>query len=120
MSIEDEAEVHPVDDHALGDGLGEAEAPPGNPNCVAVTIRGDSMHPIANGSILYYDRDTIQNPRELLGKMCVVRVKDGPTLVKILRQGTKKNRWTLESWNAPPRENVILEWVSEVLFIQPN
>lgn len=113
------AEVHPIDDFPGGSGLEMVPPPPGETNCVAVRIRGDSMHPLQDGWLVFYSRDQDGVPDDAVGKVCVVKVKDGPTLIKTLRRGSGKNRWTLESWNGPTRENVVLEWASRVLDIRP-
>lgn len=115
------AEVHPIDDHPKGRGLEMVDAPPGVSDCVAVIVRGESMYPMLQaGWLLFYRKDGETVPEECVGKLCVVEVKDGPTLVKTLRRGSKKGHWRLESWNAEPREDVALVWASRVLDIRPT
>jgi len=114
------AEIHPFDDFAQGQGLEMVEPPPGETETLAVRIRGDSMHPFKEGWLVFYRRSQEGVPDNCPGELCVVRVKDGPVLVKMLRRGPKKNRWTLESWNAPLREDVQLEWASKVIDIRPT
>lgn len=114
------AEVFPIDDHAQGQGLEPVDAPIGMENCVGAIIRGDSMHPLRDGWLIFWERDQTGVPEECVGQLCVCQVKDGPTLVKDLRKGTKKGLYRLESWNAPTREDVRLEWASRIREIRPR
>lgn len=111
------AEISPVDDHFLGSGLDEIEAPPGTPpNAVCVLVRGDSMYPrYFDGERLFYIRDE-RAPEELIGRECVVRLTDGRMFVKILRRGTLARRFHLESWNAPLMEDQEVEWAAPVMW----
>lgn len=111
------AEIHPFDDSPLGEGLEQVPAPPGAYDCIAVRVRGNSQYPvIQDGWLLFYTRDVHGVPEEAIGKLCIVCVKDGPTMVKTVRRGSKRGLWRLESWNAEPIENVKLVWASPVKF----
>jgi len=114
------AEMHPFDDHPQGQGLEQVEPPPGETDCLALRIRGDSMHPFQEGWLVFYRRDFDGVPENCVGQLCIVQVKEGPVLVKVLRKGAKKKSWRLESWNAPPREDVKLDWASKVIDIRPS
>jgi DNA-binding XRE family transcriptional regulator len=114
------AELFPVDDHPKGHGLELVEAPYGYPDCVAARVKGDSMYPtLREGWLIFWRRDQDGVPEECFGQLCVVQVKDGPLLVKDLFRGTRKNLFTLQSINAPPRENVPVEWAAKVIDIRP-
>lgn len=78
------------------------------------------MHPLRDGWLIFWVRDQPGVPEECVGQLCVVQVKDGPTLVKEVRRGSKKGLYRLESWNAPPREDVELEWASKIIDIRPT
>lgn len=115
-------QVFPVDDHALGAGLDEVDAPSeiGVRTVVAVCVRGDSMHPMKDGWLLFYSRDQEGVPEDCVGKLCVVQVADdGPLLVKDMRRGYTPGTWTLLSWNAAPMEDIRLAWAAPVLSIRP-
>lgn len=116
------AEVFPEDAHPKGQGLDMVDAPPdGATDCVAVKIRGDSMYPLGDGWLIFYRRHQEGVPDDCLNKLCIVRVHDdGPTLLKTLKRGRAPKLWTLESWNAPARENVRLDWAARVLDIRPR
>lgn len=112
------AEVFPFDDHAKGGGMDEVPAPPGLEDAVAVYVRSDSMWPVyRDGDLLFYRRAGMGRavPSAAIGEECIVKVKDGPMLIKVLKAGNGK-LWTLESYNAPPRMEQNLEWASPVLF----
>ena len=116
-------EIFPHDDHALGSGLEDIEAPGDewDTPLVAVRIRGESMHPMRDGWLLFYRRETRGVPEECLNRLCIVKVADeGPTLVKELRRGYRANEFVLLSWSAPPLEDVRLEWAAPVLSIRPS
>ena len=108
------AEILPFDSHSLGS-LEEVDIPPGVPSDAAlVIVRGDSMYPrYFENELLFYVRRG-DDPREHVGKECVVALEDGRMLVKILRRGAK-GLFNLESWNAPLIEAVTLQWAAPVL-----
>lgn len=113
------AEIFPIDDHAKGTGLEEIAAPAEVEGpCVAVEIQGDSMWPLKPGWRLVYRRDSDGVPDRAINHLCVVRERDGPTLVKELQRGSSRGLYRLVSWNAPPREDVALDWAAEVIEIR--
>lgn len=110
------AEVRPIDDHAQGAGLEEVDVPPGVPiNAALVIVKGDSMYPrYFDGEMLFYVKED-RDPGELVGRECVVSLKDGRMFVKMLRSGSRQKRFDLESWNAPVIENAHVEWAAPVI-----
>lgn len=115
------AEVLPFDDHAKGSGFEQVEAPVHEGgDCVALRLRGDSMYPMRDGWLIFYRKDSDSVDDSCINQLCVVRVTDGPTLVKEVRRGSQPGLFTLISWNAPPREDVRLDWASRVIDIRPR
>lgn len=113
--------VIPFDDYPLGQGFDLVPAPPGEASgCVAARIRGESQYPLQDGWLIFYRRDIEGVPAEAIGKLCVVKISDGRMMLKYVRRGSKKNRWNLQSWNAEPMEDVMLEWASKVRDIRPT
>jgi phage repressor protein C with HTH and peptisase S24 domain len=111
------AEVFP-----LGDGAEEEiDLAPGAPlQAVAVTVEGDSMYPrYYHGEKLFYVRDGTP-PAELIGKECVIQLKNGGMLVKTLRKGSKPGLYNLESWNATVRSDERVEWAAAVRWTERN
>jgi hypothetical protein len=106
------AEVVPVDDSSLGD---EIELPPGAPaNTHTLIVRGNSMYPrYFEGEHLSYVPEP-GDPEQLIGRECVVKLRDGRVLVKIIRRGSRPRCFNLESWNAPPLEDQQIEWAAPV------
>jgi phage repressor protein C with HTH and peptisase S24 domain len=107
---------------------GEADDPneftdsPPNPttNTVAVKVRGDSMAGLFDdGSILYYDDVRTPPTEDLIGRLCVVQLKDGKVLVKRLLKGSRRGRWNLLSTNADPLMDKTLAWAARVIWIKP-
>ena len=111
------AEILSIDDHALGAALDTIDVSIPQ-DVVALVIRGDSQHPLQDGWVVLYSRDAEGVPDVAIGRLCVVKVHDGPTLLKTVRQGRSARLYTLESWNAPTREDVRLDWASPVIEIR--
>lgn len=111
--------VHPFD----GDDappIDTVEAPPGLKNGAAVIVRGESMLPrLQDGDVLFFElRES--DPMRLLNEECVLRVKDGPWLVKRLTRGTRRNRYHLVSINpaVPVMEDQLVEWAAAIQWIR--
>lgn len=114
------AQIFPFDDHAKGAGLDTTEPPPGErQTTVALIVRGDSMYPAyQDGDLIYYAGGHGLDEAACLGRECVVKVLEGPTLLKRLTRGARQGTHTLLSYNAPPIENVRLEWASPVRWVK--
>lgn len=79
-----------------------------------------ASYPLQEGWLIFYGPEHQGVSEDCLGKLCVVQVKDGPTLLKTLKRGSRKGLFRLESWNAPPREDVRLAWAARVIDIRPR
>jgi transcriptional regulator with XRE-family HTH domain len=115
------AEVHLFDGDASSERIDEVEAPPGaDESTVAVIIEGDSMSPryMERETIYYRRADAAGDPTSLIGREVVVRLADGRTFVKVLRRGSSPGYFTLFSYNAPPMEDVVVEWVVPVKWVR--
>ena len=107
------AEITPFDD---GGALEWVDPMPGiGPEAVAVCVRGDSMFPrYFDGDLLIYDSHI--SVRQANGRECVVSLADGRKFVKTVR--VVAGVVTLESYNAPPIEDVRVEWCAPVLWVR--
>lgn len=122
------AEVFPIDDmplirtHGISecikpeDPIETVPAPPGSDGrgLLAFRLKGDSWKPYHNaGSIGYYEsRDRPAD--ECIGEKVVVKIKDGPTLFKVLKRGSKYGHYNLLSPNAVEIEDVEFDWCAIV------
>jgi phage repressor protein C with HTH and peptisase S24 domain len=112
------AEIHRFEEGVV---LASIEAPPGLGDCNAAEVEGDSMYPqLEAGWTVFYGPEHQGIPEECVGRLCVVQVKDGPILLKKLMRGSRKGLWRLESWNAPLRDDVKVDWAAKVLDIRPK
>ena len=116
-------EVLAINDAPAGGGADEVEAPPDSGlYMVAVKVRGDAMLPVyADGDILFYGRDPGLggvDPTSCVGRDCVVKLVNGPTLVKRVALGGGRNTYLLMSFIAEPIVNVRLEWASPVRWVK--
>lgn len=114
------AEVFAVDDHEKGAGLDVVQVDfPVKHGTIGVIVRGDSMMPMfEDGDLIGYIRDA-SGPDQLIGKICVVKVVDGPTFIKRLKRGSVHGLYTLVSANARDIEDVEIEWAARYRFHLP-
>jgi transcriptional regulator with XRE-family HTH domain len=106
--------IRPDEGVHLGDSFLPDDLPPGN----VAEISGDSQYPLQDGWLIVYGPEYQGISEACIGKLCVVGVKEGPILLKTLKRGSRKGVWRLESWNAPPREDVELQWAARVISIR--
>ena len=86
----------------------------------ALIVIDDAMEPfLANESIMHYRTQTGSNIAVLLGKRCLVKLKDGSVLYRVLKRGHGNNRYTLSFFNAKDIEDIELEWCTEIIDIKP-
>ena len=95
----------------------EAPLGPDSPN--AVEISGNSQLPLQDGWLVFYEAEQQGVSEKCLGKLCVVQIKDGPTMLKTLYRGTRRGLYRLESWDAPARPGVKISWAARVTDIRP-
>jgi hypothetical protein len=111
------AEITRFDEGTVLEGI---EPPPGLGICNAAIISGDSQYPLQEGWLIFYGAEHQGIAEDCIGKLSVVQVKDGPILLKTIKRAARKGLFRLESWNAPPREDVRVEWAAKVLDIRPR
>lgn len=99
------------------DEIDQVESPFGG-QIEAVIVKGDSMYPVyRDRDLIFYETRTFAQD-DLVGRECVLRLADGRMLVKVLRRGISQGFFTLESFNAPPIENVVVEWAAPVRWVE--
>jgi len=97
--------------------MGYVKAPPGlSPDgLIALEVDGYSMPPFKPGHKIFASTTRMTDPRDCINEMCIVQVKHGPRLFKILRKGYERGTFNLDSLDgAPPMENVEIEWAAVV------
>ena len=108
------------DDRAFQDDYGYVFPPPNYEykDIAAVEVTGDSMYPIEDGWLVFYERKNEGVTDECHNKLCVVRLPDDTTVIKRLR--IRNDGFDLESWNAPMRQVDEITWAAPVLDIRPR
>lgn len=83
---------------------------------IAFEIEGDSMFPVYEpGEVIVCLRDQLRATDHFLGERVVVRLSTGERYLKRLTRGFSRGRYNLESWNARTIEDVVVEWVGEII-----
>lgn len=102
--------------------FGEALMPPknGTETTVAVVVRGDSMAgQLEDGWLVYYDNRQDAPSPDLIGRLCVVGLRDGRILIKKLLPGRQNGKYDLYSTNAAPMMDAPVDWAARVTWIAP-
>jgi hypothetical protein len=136
--VGDDGEVHAISGRP--DQFEFVVCPPGldHRHVVAIRIAGNSMYPVLhkNWIVYYSERRDIAIPiiqgglqvpynqptdeplSEFEGKPCVVRMKDGRSMLRTLEAGRTPGRYNLISYNAPHIKDAAVEWAAKIVFIK--
>lgn len=87
---------------------------------VAVEVRGESLGPLFDRWLAYYDDVRTPVTTDLIARLCVVWLADGRVLVKQLRRGTKPGRFDLISQNEKPMKNEAVDAAARVKQLVPR
>jgi len=88
---------------------------------VAIEVLGGSMRGIAdNGWLFFYDDEKRSPGRELVGKLCVVSLKNGDVLIRTLQPGRKRGRFDLELASHPTLRDQQITWAARITWIKPR
>jgi hypothetical protein len=88
-------------------------------NTVAVRINGDSLGPLFNRWLVYYDDVRSPITFDMLNEMCVVGLTDGRVMVKRVRPARTPGFYHLDSNNNEPTINdVEIAWAAKVRGIE--
>jgi hypothetical protein len=104
------------------DGLDLVERPYGaSDTTVAVEIRGESLGPMFNRWLVFYDNVHRPPSVELAGDLCIVGLADGRILLKQLQRGRSQGLYNLLSPDEqPPIVDAKLEWAAPVSTLVPT
>lgn len=114
------AEVHVFEGDSMQGFAEIVDTPPGiagTEDIEALEIEGDSMSPLGPGWRVFYRHTHEGVLSEELGKLCVVRLRDGRRFLKLLRPGYLPGLFNLQSWNGMSIDNVDVMWAAKVLSI---
>lgn len=114
------AEVTPDFEQVPPEGLDTIDIPfPLPAEMIAFVVRGDSMLPVyRDGHVIVVYRDQKRPLEAFYGEDAAVRTEDGRRFIKTIMRG-QNGMVNLFSWNAPPIENVSLEWIGEIFGAFP-
>jgi hypothetical protein len=105
---------------AQGD-LDEVDAPDGSTKeTVAVEIRGDSLGTFFDRWLVFYDDVRSPVTPDLVGKLCVVGLRDGRVLIKKLQRSRIHGQFNLVSQTEPPIADATVDWAARVKSMTPR
>ena len=107
--------------YAVSQGELDRVPAPKNPtkDTVAVEIRGESMGPLLNKWLVYYDQVRSPVTHDMFGILCVIGLPDDRVLVKRIRQTGKPGLFDLESNSGEePIRGVAIMWAAKVKSIE--
>lgn len=101
--------------------LGEVEAPDGaTDSTVAVEIRGDSLGPLFDHWLVFYDDVRRPVTTDLIGRLCIVGLEDDRVLIKKIKKSKTKGLFHLISQSDDPILDVVIEWAAQVKIMVPR
>jgi transcriptional regulator with XRE-family HTH domain len=108
--------------YAAGDGgLGEVDAPhESTAATVAVEVRGDSLGPLFESWLIYYDDVRSPVTSDLFGRLCVVGLPDDRILVKKIKPAALPHHFHLLSNNEEPIFDQEVLWAARVKSMTPR
>lgn len=114
------AQVEPEFEQVPEDGLEHIEVEiPLPADMIAFEVRGESMYPqYRSGQVIIVYREQRKPLESFYGEEAIVRTADGRRFVKTIYKA--ENGVQLSSWNAPPIDNVHLEWIGEIFAVLPR
>lgn len=109
----------------FADNLGDLDAPPDATAATAALLTGaDAMPTFVDGKYSYfYERPHKPNakvPEQILGRLCVVALKDKRVLIRRIERGSRAGRYHLVGRSAEPIFDQRVEWFAPVTWIQPR
>jgi hypothetical protein len=110
--------------HYYADGQGSTDfiaAPEGfGEHTAAVEIRGDSLGPLFDRWLVFYDDVRSPVTPDLIGELCVVGLPDGRILIKKLKKSRARGLYHLLSQTEDPILDVTVEWAAKVKHLVPR
>lgn len=105
---------------AQGD-LDEVPAPPGaTENTVAVEVRGESLGPLFDRWLVFYDQVRSPVTSDLIGRLCVVGLLDDRVLVKKIRRARNGLYDLISNTDEDTIRGVEIQWAARVKHMVPR
>lgn len=103
------------------EGLGEVDAPDNSTkDTVAVLIRGESLGPLFEEWLVFYDEIRAPVTPDLHGQLCVVGLPNDQVLVKRLMPSRSRGLYHLYSNNEAPILDQEIGWAARVKSMTPR
>lgn len=108
--------------YASGDeGLGEVDAPPdATPLTRAAEIRGESLGPLFDSWLVYYDEVRTPVTPDQIGRLCIVGLPNDKVLVKKIQRSRTQGLYHLLSNNEAPMLDQEVVWAARVKTMTPR
>lgn len=110
--------------HFYAHGQGELDRVPAPKNAtkdtVAVEIRGESLGPLFDTWLVFYDEVRSPVTPDMIGILCVVGLPDDRILVKRIKRSRTPGFFHLESNTEPTINDVEIAWAAKVRSIEPR
>ncbi len=90
------------------------------PTTVAAQVKGVSLGPLFDESLIFYDNVHSPITPELHGKLCVAGLEDGRVVVKQIMPGDAGRFHLLSNSAEPPIFNAEVLWAAKVTEIRPR
>lgn len=101
--------------------LGEVEAPEGaTETTVAAEIRGESLGPLFDHWLVFYDEVRTPVTPDLIGRLCVVGLPNGKVLVKKIQKSRADGLYHLLSNTEAPILDQEIDWAARVKHMEPR
>lgn len=101
--------------------LDQVEAPAGSgPKTVAAMIQGDSLGPVLDNWLVFYDDVRSPVTPDIFEKLCVVGLADGRVMVKRLRPASNGLFHLDSNSNEPTLTDQVVEWAAQVTAMRPR
>lgn len=107
--------------YATSDVLDYVEAPEGsNEHTRAAEVRGESLGPLFDRWLIFYDDVRTPVTPDLIGKLCIVGLSNDKVLVKKLQRSRARGRFNLLSNNETPLLDQVVAWAALVRQMTPR
>ena len=101
-------------------GCEHVDMPPGEYplDLACVRVDGHVMHPVfKDGEHLFYRRNH-HAEKDFVDCDCIVKLKDGRTMLRTIKHGRSFGHYDLDSYNQPPIQDVEIDWAAPIEWVR--